>query len=234
MSQTPAPPQPSDPRPPTRARRVLGVRVDDVTYEETIALCRAWIAQGGSHQIATVNPEFVMLARRDPAFAATLEAADLAVPDGVGLLLACRWAGAPLREAVHGVDLLERLAAVAAVEGWRLFFLGGRHGVGARAAAALAARYPGLAVAGVFEGDAEPSGDAATTAAIRAAGRVDLLFVAYGAPRQDRWIARNASSLGIPVSVGVGGAFDYLSGAVPRAPRWVTDAGFEWLYRLGR
>jgi N-acetylglucosaminyldiphosphoundecaprenol N-acetyl-beta-D-mannosaminyltransferase len=100
------------------------------------------------------------------------------------------------------------------------------------AAAGLARRAPGLAVAGTFAGDGAPAGDADTVAAVRRAGRCDLLFVAYGAPKQERWIARNLHRLDVGVAVGVGGVFDFMSGRVRRAPRAVRRAGLDWLFRL--
>lgn len=216
------------------ARRVLGVRVDDVTLDEAVALIGQFIVERRPRQVVTVNPEFVMLARRHPAFAAVLDAADLAVPDGTGIAWACRRAGQPIRSLVRGVELVEALAATAAQTGWRLFLLGAAEGVAAEAAAVLTRRYRGLQIAGTFAGDARPAGDTETTAAVGAAGPVDLLLVAYGAPAQDLWIARNAARLGIPVAIGVGGTFDYLSGRVRRAPRWAVRLGLEWLFRLVR
>ncbi len=214
-------------------RRILGVRVHDVTMEEAIRFVEAFIAEGGAHQICTVNPEFVMCARRDPAFFRVLENADLNVPDGVGLIWAGRILKQPLRERVPGVELMEALAARAAEQGWRVFLLGAAEGVADRAAAVLCARYPGLVVAGTFAGSPRPEDAPAIRERLRKA-RPDLLFVAYGAPQQDLWIARHQPELGIPVAMGVGGAFDFIAGIVPRAPRWMREAGLEWLYRLIR
>ena len=129
------------------ALRILGIPIHDVTLNETLDRVAAWMTEGGAHQIATVNPEFVMAARRDPAFRAVLGNADLCLPDGVGITLAARYLGRPLRERVAGVDLVERLAARAAEEGWRLFLLGAAPGVAERAAEVLRSRNPGLIVA---------------------------------------------------------------------------------------
>ncbi|WP_322797918.1 WecB/TagA/CpsF family glycosyltransferase [Thermoflexus sp.] len=214
-------------------RRILGVRVHDVTMGEALRIVEAFLAGGQSHQICTVNPEFVMRAQRDPAFFQTLENADLNVPDGVGLLWAGRVLGQPLRERVPGVELMEALAARAAERGWRIFLLGAAAGVADRAAAVLQARYPGLVVAGTFAGSPRPEDAPAILERLRRA-RPDLLFVAYGAPQQDLWIARYQPELGIPVAMGIGGAFDFIAGVVPRAPRWMREAGLEWLYRLIR
>jgi len=214
-------------------RRILGVRVHDVTMEEALRIVAGFLAKGGAHQICTVNPEFVMHARRDPAFFRVLEEADLNVPDGVGLLWAGRILRQPLRERVPGVELMEALAVRAAERGWRVFLLGAAEGVADRAAAVLQARYPGLIVAGTFAGSPRPEDAPHILERLRKA-RPDLLFVAYGAPQQDLWIARYQPELGIPVAMGVGGAFDFIAGVVPRAPRWMREIGLEWLYRLIR
>jgi len=215
------------------ALRILGIPVHDVTLDEAVEQAAVWVREGGFHQIATVNPEFVMAARRDPAFRAVLEGADLCLPDGVGITLAARYLGRPLRERVAGVDLVEALAARAAREGWRLFLLGAAPGVADRVASVLTARYPGLTVAGTHAGSPRREEEEDIVRRVRDA-RSDILLVAYGAPAQDLWLARNLARTGAKVGVGVGGAFDYIAGVVPRAPRWMRRAGLEWLYRLIR
>ena len=211
---------------------VLGVRVDDVTYPEALALLRTAIDHRTVHTVYTPNPEFVMLARADPAFRATLNRAALNIPDGVGLLLAARLAGDRLRQHVQGTDLVHLLAADSAARGERWFLLGGRDDVARRAAHVLARTYPGLEIAGAAPGSPRAEDDAATRALIQQAGRVDVLLVAYGAPRQEQWLDRNLAALGIPVGIGVGGVFNYLSGDVPRAPAWLRRLHGEWLHRL--
>ncbi len=215
------------------ALRILGIPIHDVTLNETLDRVAAWMTEGGAHQIATVNPEFVMAARRDPAFRAVLGNADLCLPDGVGITLAARYLGRPLRERVAGVDLVERLAARAAEEGWRLFLLGAAPGVAERAAEVLRSRNPGLIVAGTYAGSPRAEEEEEIVHRVREAG-ADILLVAYGAPAQDLWLARNLARTGARVGAGVGGAFDYIAGVVPRAPRWMRRVGLEWLYRLIR
>ena len=213
---------------------ILGVRVDDVTQAEAVERCAAFIGGGGRHYVVTPNPEFVVLARRDEGFRAILDAADLAIPDGGGLLLAARLLGERLREQVRGTDLCHLLAEQAPRRGWRLFLLGAGPGVAEAAAATLQRRCPGLQIAGTFAGDSAPAGDAETVAAVRHAGRCHLLFVAYGARRQERWIARNLPQLDVGVAIGVGGVLDFMSGRVRRAPKWIRDAGLDWLFRLAQ
>lgn len=210
---------------------ILGVAVDNLSEDEAVARIEAMIEAGGAHQICTVNPEFVIEAGRNPAFATALAEADLCTPDGVGLLLAARYLGRPLRGRVTGVELTRRLAALAAARGYRVFLLGAAPGVAAAAAAALERESPGLHVVGCFAGSPEARHEPFLGQLI-AAARPDILLVAYGHPRQELWIARNQARLGVAVAVGVGGTFDYLAGRVPRAPGWLRRLGLEWLYRL--
>jgi len=230
-SQRPQGREPDPPIPP--ALRVLGVPIHDVTYDEALGHMAGWIARGGPHQIATINPEFVMTARRDPNFRAALERADLCLPDGVGITLAARYLGRPLRQRVAGVDLVELVAARAAREGWRLFLLGAAPGVAEQAAQVLAARNPGLTVCGAHAGSPDQAADEEALSIVQAA-RPDVLLVAYGAPAQELWLARNLAHSGAAVGIGVGGVFDYLTGVVRRAPPWMRRLGLEWLYRLTR
>ena len=217
-----------------RARGVdiLGVRVDDVTYPEALAMLLAAIDTRVPHVVTTPNPEFVMLARRDAAFRSALNRAALNIPDGIGLVLAARLAGERLREHVQGTDLVLMLAAESVKRGDRWFLLGGQSDAARRAARALERDFPGLQVAGAEPGSPLVQDDAAVRAAIQSSGRVDVLLVAYGAPKQELWLDRNLVALQIPVGIGVGGVFNYFSGATPRAPRWVRRVHFEWLHRL--
>lgn len=212
---------------------ILGVAVDDLLEDEALERCAALIAAGGPHHVVTVNPEFVMEARRNRSFARVLAAADLATPDGFGLLLAARYLGTPLRGRVTGVELTLRLCAAAAGRGWRVFLLGAAPGVAEATAAALQQRFPGLIVAGCHAGTPDRVDEPAIRALVAAAAP-DLLLVAYGHPQQDLWIARNQPLLRVPLAMGVGGVFDYLAGRVPRAPALLRRLGLEWLYRLAR
>jgi N-acetylglucosaminyldiphosphoundecaprenol N-acetyl-beta-D-mannosaminyltransferase len=211
--------------------RILGVRVDALTYAGLLERIEAFIAAGTPHQIATVNPEFVMEARRNPAFAAALENADLCLADGIGLLWAARRLGQGLPERVTGSDGVPLIAQRAAERGWRLYLLGAGPGVAQRTAGILQARCPGLEVAGVNAGTPADADAAGIIARIREA-QPDILFVAYGAPKQDLWIGKHREALGVPVMMGVGGSFDFIAGVQKRAPRWVQRLNLEWLFRL--
>ncbi len=218
---------------PTPSLNILGVRVHAVTMPQTLAWIEAAVAAGVPVQICTANPEFIMGARRDPEFQQVLNAADLVLPDGVGLLWAARRLGASLPERVAGSDLIYRLSEQAAAHGWRIYFLGAAEGVAAAAAERLRSLYPGLVIAGTYAGSPRPDEAEVIVERVRAA-RPDILLVAYGAPEQDKWIARRRQALGVPVSMGVGGTFDFVAGVARRAPRWLQKLGLEWLHRLWR
>ena len=228
-STTLAPPVRSWPR-----LNILGLPLDGITYEGWLAQIEGWLkARDGLHHVCTLNPEFAIIAQRDANFRHILQRATLCVADGVGMLWAARRRGNPLPTRVTGADGLLRIAERAAERGWRLFFLGAAPGVGERAATALRARYPGLRIVGTVSGSPAPAEEDALVEQINASG-AELLFVAFGAPIQDKWIARNSTRLNVTMAMGVGGAFDFVAGEIPRAPRWLRRLGLEWLFRLIR
>lgn len=210
----------------------MGVPIDVATFDSMLQAIRTWIAAGDrTYQICTVSPEFVMIAQDDPSFMRVLHAADLCVADGVGLLFAARFLGHRLPERVTGSDGVPLIARQAAREGWKLFLLGAAPGIAEKAAARLVEDNPGLQIVGTHAGSPAVRDEEAIVARVNASG-ADILLVAYGAPNQDKWIARNRDRLNVAVAMGVGGTFDFLAGVVPRAPRWMRRMALEWLYRL--
>ncbi|RAQ96434.1 WecB/TagA/CpsF family glycosyltransferase [Thermogemmatispora tikiterensis] len=229
---------PSQSRGSPRSVSVLGVRIDRVTQEEALTFIEEQIrrrrASGNRlpcSQVVTVNPEFVMEARRNPAFRQAINEAALNVPDGIGVVWATRYLGQPAPERITGTDLIPALAERCAAHGYRLYLLGAAPGVAEATAARLCARFPGLQIAGTYAGSPDPADEEAILQRLVAA-QADLLCVAYGAPAQELWIWRNLSRLPVAVAMGVGGAFDFLSGRKKRAPRAWQRLGLEWLYRL--
>jgi N-acetylglucosaminyldiphosphoundecaprenol N-acetyl-beta-D-mannosaminyltransferase len=212
---------------------ILGVRVDNATYQDLLTRLDAYIASGLPHQVVTLNPEMLIAAHDDPAFRAILNAADLNVADGVGLMLAARWLGHPLRERVTGSDGIYRLAAHCAQRGYRPYFLGAGPGVAETVAQRLTAVNPDLEVAGTYAGSPHARDQGDIIERVRAS-TPDLLLVAYGVPAEEKWIARNRDRLAVPAMIGVGGAFDFVAGVSRRAPVWMRRLGLEWLYRLIR
>ncbi len=211
--------------------QVLGIQVDPVSCEEALARIESFVREGEVHQVVTINPEFVMRAQRDRPFRCVLNSAALSLADGIGLVWAARLLGCPLPERVAGSDLVPLIAERAAQAGWRVFLLGAAPGVADQASHTLQERYPRLQVVGTYAGSPAREEEAQIVQRIQAT-HPDILFVAYGAPAQDMWIARNLAVLGTPVAMGVGGALDFIAGRTTRAPGWVQGLGLEWLHRL--
>lgn len=212
---------------------ILGIQVHVVTMDQVIGIVNAMVTSGRTHQLATVNPEFIMTAQHHQDFRRVLNNTSLSFADGMGVVWASQILGRRLPERIAGVDVVERLSALAAQNGLRIFFLGAAPGVAEEAAKLLQERYPGLIVAGTFAGSPRPEEDEKICAIIERT-RPDLLFVAYGAPNQDLWIARNQHRLQVAVAMGVGGTFDFIVGKSVRAPKVLQSLGLEWLHRLIR
>jgi N-acetylglucosaminyldiphosphoundecaprenol N-acetyl-beta-D-mannosaminyltransferase len=217
---------------------ILGIPVDAIAPAELPDLLGEMLAGDRAQHIVTYNPEYAMAARRDPTFRRALQGADLVTADGVGIIVAARThRNAPSLTRLTGVELLGQLAAVSATTGQGLFLLGAGPGVAARTAAALQLAEPDANVAGWWsESSPDPKDDAETIARIRES-RASILAVAYGAPGQIHWIARNLDALGsagVRIVVGVGGAFDYWAGEAIRPPAVIQKLGLEWLFRLIR
>lgn len=211
---------------------MLGVRVDCLDMDAALTRIEHFVEEGGMHLVATVNPEFVMRAQDDRDFSRVLESAELCLADGTGVVWAARREGCRLHGPVAGVDLVQPLATLCARRGFRLFLLGAAPGVADELAGRLRSANPALQVQ-AHSGSPAAADDAETLARIHAHA-TQILLVAYGAPGQELWIDRLRNRLGVAVAIGVGGAFDYLTGRVPRAPEWMRSAGLEWLHRLVR
>lgn len=198
--------------------------------DEALRRIEGFVDEGGAHLVATVNPEFVMRANEDKEFARVLESADLCLPDGTGVVWAARRQGCSIRRPLPGVDMVPLLAAMCTRRSFPLFLLGAAPGVANELASKLRSEHPDLQVA-AYSGAPDPSEDAQALKLIHE-HNTQVLLVAFGHPMQELWIDRLKNRLGVAVAIGMGGAFDYLTGRVPRAPAWMRNAGLEWSYRL--
>jgi N-acetylglucosaminyldiphosphoundecaprenol N-acetyl-beta-D-mannosaminyltransferase len=213
---------------------LAGVMLDRIDRRAAAATIEGFFADGGRHQIVTVNTDFIRIARRDADFRSALNDADLAVADGMPVVWLSRVRGTPLPERVAGIDLIDDCCRVAARRGVGIFLLGAAAGVAAQAARQLAVRHPGLKVVGTASppfGPHSAEAEERMVAEVRAAG-AGVLLVAFGAPRQDLFIARHLSQLDVVVAMGVGCAFDILAGSIRRAPSWMRRSGLEWVWRM--
>lgn len=218
---------------------VLGVPVDNMTMDEALARCDEFVsvgrATGRTHQIATVNADFVVNSLHDPELRRILQEADMATADGMPLVWASRLLGGPLPGRVTGADLVPALAERAAAKGYSIYFLGAKAGVAAKAAEILAERHPGLKVAGIYSPPPASVLEMDREVFERvAAAKPDILLVAFGNPKQEKWIRMYAPELHVPVCIGIGGTLDMIVGVTRRAPRWMQRSGLEWLYRMAQ
>ncbi len=212
-----------------------GVPFASLTLAGTTTAIAELVEAGRPSLIITANTHYVMITEEHPDLREINAAAALILADGAPVVWASRWAGTPLPERVAGSDLIFELSRMAAARGYRLFFLGGAEGVADEAARRLAARYPGLQVVGTecppFR-EPTPEEEAALADRIRAA-RPDILLVAFGQPKGERWIFRNLQRLEVPVCIQVGASLDFAAARIRRAPRWMQKIGLEWAFRLG-
>lgn len=211
--------------------KILDVRVDKVNMGQALKLTEEMLKDKGKHYIVTPNLEFILAAQKDEEFRRILNQADLAIPDSSHLGWLSRNKHFPV---VTGTDLMEKLCELASKRGFRVGFLGGRNEVAERCAECLAKKYPGLKIGFAEDGpvvdeNGLPKGQNGQTYKF---APVDILFVAFGQGKQEKWIAKNLDKLPVKAAMGVGGAFDYLSGSIPRAPFWLRRLGLEWLFRL--
>ncbi len=215
------------------ARRILGMRVDATSYDETVGLVLDLAATRSGGMVCVATTHMVMESFDDPGFRRIVGSADRVTPDGVPLVWALRALGLRQATRVYGPSLMPEVCARAAAEGVPVGLYGGAPETLALLRAELRTRFPGLQVPFAYSPPFRPLSDAEDREVVEtiAASGVRILFVGIGCPRQERWMAAHRESLDC-VMIGVGAAFDFLAGAKAQAPRWLQDAGLEWLFRL--
>ena len=209
---------------------ILGVAVDAVTMPEAVAAVEYYMDARAGVTVATANAEMIMRATKDAALRDVLAAAALVVPDGAGTVWAARHLGHAMPERVAGYDLVQELLRRAPAAHRRIYFFGAAPGVAEKAKAKAEQLYPGIKIVGVRDGFFSADMNDAIISDIRTA-RPDLLLVALGVPKQEKWIHEHLAALGVPVAIGVGGTLDVMAGVMKRAPRWMQKAKLEWLFR---
>lgn len=206
----------------------MGVGFDDLTRDGAVALCKNLIEEHRSAYMVTPNPEIVMASWDDPALREAISNADLVIPDGIGVIKAAKILGTPLKERLPGIEIGEAILQYAAQSGKKVFLLGAKPGVADLAADRMREMFPGIDICGVNDGYFKD--DAAVIEKINAA-KPDFLMVCLGFPKQEMWMAQNASKLDIGLMAGLGGSLDVFAGTVLRAPEKWQRMNAEWLYR---
>jgi N-acetylglucosaminyldiphosphoundecaprenol N-acetyl-beta-D-mannosaminyltransferase len=246
-----------------KSNRLLGVKITNEPIEEILEyVYRRLDTAEKKLFIVTPNPEILVYADKNPEYKKILNEADLSLPDGIGVFLASGLLGAPLKERIPGVDFMEELCRSSREKAVSIGLLGGKQGIAKRTAECLKEKYPWIKVAfsaaewpdSLFDLPFDKKVEKGSTAAEvfeelfdmpvsykekgrleqRKASSLDILFVAYGFPKQEEWIYKHLEKLPVKAAMGVGGAFDYISGDVVRAPYLIRAMGFEWLFRLIR
>ncbi len=215
---------------PDRAR-ILGVDIDRLDMDQTVARCADIIEAGGPAQHVAVNVAKIVALRDDPHLRAIVERCDLVSVDGQPVVWASRLLGDRLPERVAGIDLMFRLLELAQERGYRVYVLGAKQEVLETAVTRLAERYPRLTVAGFHHGYFADEDSAEVCEAVRAV-EPHILLVAMSSPRKEYWLADHAADLGVPFSMGVGGSIDVVAGLTRRAPGFMQRLGLEWFYRF--
>lgn len=215
---------------------VLGVGISAINVEQALKTIGEWIEKRDPHYVCVCTVHTVMECHRDPDLRRLVNQAGLATPDGMPLVWIGRLSGYPHMDRVYGPDLMLALCKRSVDKGYRHYFYGGAEGVAEQLADALQRRFPGLQVVGGYSPPFRPlSGEEEATVVgkiVRASP--DIVWVGLGTPKQDWWVGTHVGRVHAPVLIAVGAAFDFLTGRVKQAPRWVQRSGLEWLFRLSQ
>jgi N-acetylglucosaminyldiphosphoundecaprenol N-acetyl-beta-D-mannosaminyltransferase len=213
---------------------ILGVNVSAITMDDALQAVAGWVSARAPHYVCVTPAHSVMECHDHPDLRAIYNASGLTTPDGMAIVWLLKWKGQKNVSRVYGPDLLLALCEYGVSRGYRHYFYGGAPGVAERLAGLLAKRFPGLCVAGIESPPFRPATDQEdleTIERIRSA-QADVVWVGIGSPRQERWMADHLEKLAVPALIGVGAAFDFLSGTKKQAPRWIQRSGLEWFYRF--
>jgi N-acetylglucosaminyldiphosphoundecaprenol N-acetyl-beta-D-mannosaminyltransferase len=210
---------------------ILGVKFDNITMSEAVNKISKFMDGNVTKCIYTPNPEIVMLAQKDAQFMDIMTEADMIVPDGIGIIKAAKMLKTPLKEKVGGCDLSYNLLEYMSKHSRSVFLFGAAPGTADKAAENMKKKFPGLIVAGTHNGYFKKEDEAAIIEQINNS-KPDLLLVALGAPKQEKWIFEHKNTIQAKVCIGVGGTLDIMAGNLRRAPKWMLKLNLEWLYRF--
>jgi N-acetylglucosaminyldiphosphoundecaprenol N-acetyl-beta-D-mannosaminyltransferase len=213
---------------------LLGVKIDALTLDELLAEITRCVMTGRQVTVLNVNIHAMNIAYSDPPFRDFLNQSQITFCDGVGVKWAARLTGQHLEDRFTPPDFVDRICAAAIRQRWKAFFLGAKPGVAQRAAQKLMSQFPGLEIQthhGYFDKTKDCQENRPVVAMINDF-QPQVLILGFGMPLQEKWILENMDSMRVNIVIPAGALFDYLAGEVPRAPRWMTDNGFEWLGRL--
>lgn len=211
--------------------KILGIPFINAEFQQVVAELSERIRKQTKSFIVTANPEIVMYARDHLHYQEIIKSADLIVPDGIGIIIASKIQKQPLQERIAGYDLMMQLLELANQNRWRIYLLGGRPEANEKAVRNIVGQYPNLIMAGARHGYFTAEEEAEIVVDI-ARANADLVFVALGFPKQEKWIVDHYSRFSKGIFIGVGGSIDVIAGEAKRAPEFWQKMNLEWLYRL--
>jgi len=210
---------------------IVGITIDNVNMDEAAGLLEKYLDTDTCSMVFTPNSEILLESVKSRELETALNGGQLVIPDGIGVVIASKFYGTPVKERVAGIDLMLRLMEIADSGGKSIYILGGKPGVAEEAAIRLTEKYGGLRIAGARDGYFEAEEEKKIINEINGSN-ADILLAALGAPKQEKFIYGNRNVLKVRIAMGVGGSIDILAGRAKRAPEFYRKAGLEWLYRL--
>lgn len=213
----------------------LNIKIDNLTMEEALQRVDFFVSEGTCRYIVTPNLDHIVTLEKDPVFAEVYKNADLILADGKPLLWISRWLKHPIKEKLSGSDLFPRICQLAAEKEYKVFLLGAAEGVAATAAEKLRKKYTGLRIVGTYSPKYDFEGNQEELAHIKSLihmAQPDILGVALGSPKGEKFIYAHLQEYGVPLSISIGATLDFEAGKIRRAPKWVSEIGMEWLFRI--
>ncbi len=213
---------------------ILGVGIQVMTMKQALSQIAAWIDNRVKAYVSVCTVHTIMECQRNESMRQTVNRAGLATPDGMPLVWLGRWRTEFEGERVYGPDLMLALCGLSVERGYTHYFYGGATDTPELLAKTLRQRFPGLAVVGTYSPPFRPLTPAENDQIVKQINEAapDILWVGLGTPKQDLWMAAHRDRLQAPVLIGIGAAFDFHTGRIPQAPRWMQRSGLEWFFRL--
>lgn len=215
--------------------KFMNTEIDNLTMKEALVRIDELIKENKNAYVVTPNVDHIIQIERGGELVEAYKNADLILTDGKPLIWISKWYGTPIKEKISGSDLFPRLCALAAIKGYKMYFLGAAEGVAATAANNLIKKYPGLQVVGTYSPPIGFEKDVAEMEKIKKQikeAAPHILIVGLGCPKQEMFIFHHREALGVPISLGLGASLDFEAGNIKRAPKWMADHGLEWLFRI--
>lgn len=215
--------------------KFMNTEVDNLTMDEALQRIDELIREDRSAYVVTPNVDHIVQLEQGGELCDVYKNADLILTDGKPLIWISKWYGTPIKEKISGSDLFPKICDLAAKKGYKMFFLGAAQGVAATAAKNLREKFPGLQIAGTYSppfGFEKDSDEMARIKEMIRKAEPHILIVGLGCPKQELFILHNKDELGVPVSLGLGASLDFEAGNIKRAPKWMSEHGLEWLFRI--